>query len=334
MKLSEAVFDTDQLLAGEIPVGDDQCRFDFNVLENKLKELIMDRLGDEDWPMFEGIAPSGGCHTFVVARYAQNVGAPPVLFRSYSVEGDTRTKCAIWQAIRATTAMPTFLKPIYIDRPPIAYVDGGVGSNNPSQLALIEAQRLWGRDAKVCLVSIGAGHGPAVSIVDVDEGQMNTDLEAQRSVFELVVSSLSAAALKIPMWSTATSIPPGAAALLKMAKALRSMAMDTESTHELVGRAADMKFPYFRFNPERGVGDIGVHDWKKFHGLATHTNAYMLTYDTSKKKTNCSKCLIDPNDFYSTIPYLYQLTDTFRTFRVGVLFPCSLPAKSKICWSN
>ena len=126
MKLSKAVFDTDRVLAGEIPVGDDQCRFDFKVLEEKLKELIMDRLGAEDWLMFEGIGPSGGCNTFVVARFAENVGAPPFLFRSYSVEGDTKTKCAIWQAIRATTAMPTFLKPICIDHPPIAYVDGGV----------------------------------------------------------------------------------------------------------------------------------------------------------------------------------------------------------------
>src|SRR5271169_5704419 len=48
LKLSKEIFRVDHVLAGKIPIGDDQCRFDFNILELKVKELIKQRLGDED----------------------------------------------------------------------------------------------------------------------------------------------------------------------------------------------------------------------------------------------------------------------------------------------
>ena len=336
MELSKEVFDIDRVFAGEIPLGDEECRFDFNIMEKKVKELIAKRLGDDNYAMFGGAPNASQCHTFVVARLAENIGALPILFRSYSVEGITNTKCAIWQAVRATTAMPTFFKPMSINnpQPPIAYVDGGMGSNNPSQLALTEARRIWGRDAKVCLLSIGTGHGPALSVVDVDEAQIDTDIEAQESIFGLIRSSISMVASKIPMWSTATNIPSGVRALLKMAKALRSIAMDSESTHEHLGREADLNFPYFRFNAERGVGDIGFHDWKKFHELATHTTAYLQSHDTSKKKMDCSKCLIGPSAFYGKKHDLCELINTFRNIFIlsSKGFHGSLPTKRKICW--
>ena len=50
--LSRQIFDVDHLVAGKIPTGDDRCRFDFNILEEKIKELIADRLGDENRLMY------------------------------------------------------------------------------------------------------------------------------------------------------------------------------------------------------------------------------------------------------------------------------------------
>ena len=237
MNLSKQIFNVDRLLAGKIPTGDDQCRFDFNILEKKIKELIAHRLGDENHVISVNCnspeAPSQ-CRTFVVAKMAGNINAPPAIFRSYTVEGDPRTKCAIWQAARATTAAPTFFKPMPIDnpRPTIIYVDGGLGNNNPSQLALAESRRIWGVETKICLVSIGTGQQPATSIVD--EAQLETNLETQKSMFEVVQSSISTAASKIPYWKTATNIPPGVLALLRMANALKTIATDTEAVHDML----------------------------------------------------------------------------------------------------
>jgi Patatin-like phospholipase len=143
-KLSKEVSDIDRLLAGYIPINDDRCRFDFNKLEKGLKQQVYLRLKNEDYPMSSRLVPQPDdvvqCRTFVVAKSAVNVNAPPTLFRSYSVEGERDTKCTIWQAARATTAAPTFFKPMIIEnpQPPIVYIDGGMGNNNPALLTLRE----------------------------------------------------------------------------------------------------------------------------------------------------------------------------------------------------
>jgi predicted acylesterase/phospholipase RssA len=302
--LSKEIFRVDHVLAERIPVGDDRCRFDYNTLEAKLKELIEQRLGDRDHVMSVKPKPPKiplQCRTFVVAQMAGNMTAPPTIFRSYNAEGATKSKCAIWEAARATSAAPSFFKPISINTPPpaITYVDGGLGYNNPSQIAFFEAQRIWNStDKGVCLVSIGTGHQLAASIID--ESQLENNLETQRSIFKSIQSSLSSLASNIPYWNTATNIPPGVLALLKMASALTNIVTNTEAVHDTLQRYADQKFPYYRFNVERNISDIGLEDWKKLHALTTHTTAYMRTYESEKRKVMCAKCVINPSTFYRT----------------------------------
>lgn len=50
-----------------------------------------------------------------------------------------------------------------------------------------------------------------------------------------------------------------------MANALKSIATDTEAVNDILEREADQRFPYFRFNVGRDVGDIGFEDWRKEH---------------------------------------------------------------------
>lgn len=289
----------DHLFGKKIPVGENQCRFDFSVLERKMKGLIADRLGDEDHIMSAEITSPevlSKCNTFVVAKMEGDINATPTKFRSYTVHGEPKTRCAIWEAARATTAAPTFFKSISIGTPPIPYIDGGLGANNPSRLALAESWSIWGPDTKVCLLSIGTGHQRGVSIVN--ESQLETDFETQQSMFKTIQVSLSFMSSKIPVWKTAKKIPQGVLALLKMANALQSVATDTESTHETLQSEAEGKFPYFRFNVERDVGDIGLQEWKKQQALTTSTIAYLRTGDSKKKKIKCARLLIDPAEFY------------------------------------
>lgn len=289
----------DQLFWKEVPVGDNQCRFDFKVLEEKVKSLIAERVGYEGHIMSaEILSPEvpSKCCTFVVAKMEGNIAAPPTIFRSYTVYGEPKTRCAIWEAARATMAAPTFFKSISIGTPPIPYIDGGLGANNPSRLALAESRLIWGRDTKVCLLSIGTGHQRGVSIVN--ESQLETDFETQQSMFKAIQASLSLVSSKTPVWKTARKIPRGVLALLKMANALQSVATDTESTHETLQSEAEGKFPYFRFNVERDVGDIGLQEWKKEQALTTSTVVYLRTGDIKKKKIECSRLLIDSAEFY------------------------------------
>ena len=298
--MSKEVFAVDQVIAGKIPIGDDRCRFDFSTMERKIQELVEQRLGDKNHIMSAKPKPPKTvpqCRTFVVAQMGIDVTAVPSLFRSYTVEGVPRTRCKIWEAARATSAAPSFFKPIKIDDPiPIQYVDGALGWNNPAGLAIVEAQRIWNvNKTDVCLVSIGTGQQSAMSILDES---LENDLETQRSLFRQVQSSLSnVASTVIPYWKTARNIPPGILALLKMAGALTRVATNTEAVHDGLEREAHQRFPYFRFNVERNVGDIGLEDWRKMEALASYTKGYMSTSELERKKIMCTKCLLDPSHF-------------------------------------
>jgi Patatin-like phospholipase len=146
LKLSKDVSNVDQVLARKIPIGDNQCRFDHNVLEGAIKLIIKERLNDESCRM--NAVPKAlnkTCPTFVVAKKALHVDAPPTIFRTYGGEGVSPSKLTLWEAVRTTSAAPSFFKLMFIDipRPGMTYVDGGLGYNNPSHVALDEARRIW-----------------------------------------------------------------------------------------------------------------------------------------------------------------------------------------------
>ncbi len=127
LNLSREVFKIDQVLLGKIPVGDDRCRFDHNILEVAIKVIIKDRLSSDDCSMSAvSNARYRVCPTFVVAKKAVNADGPPTVFRSYSGEGARPSKCAIWQAARATSPAPPFFKEMYIDKvSPMSMEDWG-----------------------------------------------------------------------------------------------------------------------------------------------------------------------------------------------------------------
>jgi len=304
IKLAKEVFNVDQVLLGKIPTGDNRCRFDYNVLETSIKAIIKDRLFSEDCSLSEvSSADYRVCRTFVVAKKAINAAGPPTVFRSYVGEGIRPAKCPIWQAARATCAAPSFFKAMYIDNPypGVNYVDGGLGYNNPSELALSEAARLWPKSQQFCLVSIGTGRQCAIRIID--PSKPDDDIEAQRSLFQQVKSFVPDIVSLVPGWKTAKHFPPGVLALIKMTSALSSLITNSEDVHQRLLRAArtpDKAFPYFRFNVEREVGDIGLEDWKKEEEITVHTASYLEEQEAEERKTACVKVLIDPPSFPRT----------------------------------
>jgi len=296
LDLSKEVFKVDQVLAGRIPVGDDCCRFDYKILEDAIKKIIQGKLSDENCRM-NAIpnAANKNCPTFVVAKTAANVNGPAIVFRTYRGKQIRPSECALWQAARATSAAPTFFKPMSIDRPrpAITYIDGGIGHNNPSEVALDEARRIWPTCTQFGLVSIGTGRPKANSIQLSEAAGANPDV--QQSLLEDIKSYIPN--IVIRGWDAAKNLTPGAKALIGMASALAQFATNSEDAHQRVQRAArsiekEKQFPYFRFNVPRDVGDIGLGDWNKSDDLAAHTGNYMKEYETEERRSLCVKFLL------------------------------------------
>lgn len=78
-------------------------------------------------------------------------------FRSYKSSHGVNNECLIWEACRATSAAPTFFPPMVIGHPPTAYVDGGLGYNNPIRPLMEEARCVWPNRQFECILSIGTG---------------------------------------------------------------------------------------------------------------------------------------------------------------------------------
>ena len=294
LDLSKKVFEVDRVLAGHIPVGDDCCRFDYNILETAIKNIIKGKLGDENCSM-NAIPKTVAevCPTFVVAQTAYDANARPTIFRTYSGAQIRASECGIWEAARATSAAPTFFKPLTIQRPrpAIMYIDGGMGHNNPSEIALEEARKLWPACTKFGLISIGTGQSKANPVL-----LSNSSQESQKPRFENIKSY-------VPMlaewaWNTTQNTKSGVEALIKMAGALSQLATNSEEVHQRVRRQSRFsdtaRFPYFRFNVPRDVGDIGLGDWSRSVELGTHTNNYMKKDELEELREQCVAFLLSP----------------------------------------
>lgn len=66
----------------------------------------------------------------------------------------------------ATSAATTFFKSVKMGHSGIDFVDAALGFNNPSEVLIQEAHRLFPGNEEVCLLSIGTGLGGTVSIRD------------------------------------------------------------------------------------------------------------------------------------------------------------------------
>ena len=295
--MSERVFNIDQVTAGNIPTGDDRCRFDATVLENIIKSLIEEKLGDANASMADtSSSESKPCPTFVVATSTANAEGPPVLFRSYGCEGYNANKCPIWQAARCTSAAPSFFRPMFVDVPAPGgwYIDGGLSHNNPSQLALDEARRIWPTVKRFCLVSIGTGRQKNVEFIDIKDSDAPKAVKS-KSPLRSVLSRVPGAKIM----RTVKNTPIGMMELTKIGKACVDMSTSSEPIHEAILRLAnspdpDLQFPYHRFNVEKGMESIGLEEWKAKVRIGELTTQYMRSGEGEMKRNTCVQGLWKP----------------------------------------
>jgi hypothetical protein len=133
--------------------------YDHKNLEDCLQEVIQNsqiepKLG-KDAPFKDS---SRRCKTFVITTTLLENSPRPALLRSYDTESFEPYYAfpgTIWEAGRATSAAPTFFKPLVFENQ--TYSDGATIANNPSYEGIIEACRIWDPSSIDCIVSLGTG---------------------------------------------------------------------------------------------------------------------------------------------------------------------------------
>lgn len=185
-------------------------------------------------------------------------GRTPSLIRSYQAPGKLAIDCTIVEAARATTAAPTFFERAVIKVQGIKreYIDGGLSQNNPSLVVLKEAGLVFPHRSIACIVSIGTGKLPIIS------------LEKQSVIGNIIP--------------------------LKIARALTKIATDTEDAHQgLKFRFKSRPNVYFRFNVDEGMQDVTLDEWNKLDDVMSHAEKYMESEDVRQELEGSVKVLVE-----------------------------------------
>ncbi|KAJ7830946.1 acyl transferase/acyl hydrolase/lysophospholipase [Mycena olivaceomarginata] len=232
-------------------------KFKASKLEKAIKQIVKtystshnpeDRLED---------IQDNACKMFVCAMNAANMSLP-VLFRTYNTLDYPAMNCTIWQAGRATTAAPAFFKQIKIGLSGIeeAFVDGGIGHNNPTASLLSEAKILFPHHQIACIISLGTGQPHTISI---------------------------------PKPSLLNHFLP-----LDVVKAIQGIATDCEKEHQSFAHHFEgIANLYFRFNVEQGMQNIQLNQWERLGDVAANTRQYIQSQPVTNQLANAAKSLSD-----------------------------------------
>ena len=182
----------------------------------------------------------------------------------------------IWTVVRATTAAPLYFDSVHIDNK--KFLDGGLGSNNPSLEAYNEVCKMRYQhpesrhplsDSPVSLfLSIGSG-------LRTSRKEPTGFMKEYRSTMHL----------------------------------LRSIATDTEDRAFLMRRLSiNHNFPYFRFNVQKGLGELKLDEWKR--PKKGHESETLLRIKAATKD------YLDRNDIQLELEDCAQRLITLRRLRL------------------
>ena len=171
------------------------------------------------------------------------------MFRTYKVEKNDHYHSTIWEAARATSAVPTYLKRVPIGPPGSAvdYIDAGSGYNNPGKQVVNEAVTVFEEDAPVsCFLSIGTGQTESVGL-------------AKSNTFQNI-------------------IPTG------MIDVLKKIATDAgKVAEEMEKRYGNAPGLFTRLNVNRGLGSILFDEWNMLNHVRCHTHNYLRLEAVSRR---------------------------------------------------
>jgi len=263
------------VIHGYLPAGDDGFRFDYRLLEAAVKQVVKAKLCDEDAAMFDGRQGSEKCPTFVVASSAIAIDGPPQLLRSYDSGGfNVTSKCSIWEAAMATTALPLFLKAVNIElaHQSQQFVGGGLAYRNPAELAPDEAYCLW-PGASLNLISIGTGKQSPVQLVRED------DPTRQRALWMP----------RLPGLDQMRNRLLGLSAIRQIRDVHARLSDNSEQVHRrMIQWSSLSNNGYYRFNVEEGLERIDIIEWRRMKEIVEQTLRYLEKRDVIKTIKLCT----------------------------------------------
>ncbi|KAJ7819756.1 FabD/lysophospholipase-like protein, partial [Mycena olivaceomarginata] len=252
-----------EVFSGVKPLGSDG-RFKASNLEKAIKEIVRAKSALQDPEERLEDTRINAYKMFVCTTTAVNMSLP-VLLRTYNTPDYPAMDCTIWQAGRATSAAPTFFKQIQIGHPGLeeAFLDGGMGHNNPTAALLLEAKVLFPDKQIACIISLGTGQPHTINI---------------------------------PKPSLLNWFIP-----LDVVKAIQKIAMDCEKEHQSLAHRFDgVAKLYFRFNVKRGMQDIQLNQWEKLRDVAANTRQYIQSQSVVKQIADAVTCLTEKIGKFST----------------------------------
>jgi len=227
------------------------------VIEQQLKEMFgTDKFLSDLKPGDPVSADSNSKfpHVFLVSSSGNSKPMKPILLCNYKCEKSkytSLTNIELWRASRATSAAPFYFVPIEID----GYVcmDGGLCANNPTLIALEEAEALWGLDNVSTVLSLGTGKS-------LQESVTHASLFLKNSVVDNIVGFVG------------------------FADVLASVATNSTFTDSVITSliAKRSHFEYTRINPTITQLELDDVNPIKFDSLIQQAESYLL----SEKVTN------------------------------------------------
>jgi calcium-independent phospholipase A2-gamma len=148
-----------------------------------MEAFLQSDLGDDEM-RYTAHSPK----VFVVSAAVNMFPPQPYLFRNYEFAGEAfstseflgTSKVKLWEAVRATTAAPTYHSPVTIGSQ--AFTDGAIIAQNPTCIALCEASLLWPSVPIDCVVSLGTGQ------LTIRQMKQSSVMSWVRTVLELALS--------------------------------------------------------------------------------------------------------------------------------------------------
>ena len=245
-KLGGKVFGRSRWFHLRSPLWFPRDKYNHRNLENAVKEVVDQKIpkiakfpGGQNFGFDEN-----RCRTVVLAYQQQtneeaktNGVERPYLFRTYKNLHQSESAqdkltdrnpgpahdIPIWWVARATSAAPSYFKPMKIHK--LAYLDGGFGANNPCE-EIFEEVRKMNNHADTCasiIVSVGTG---------IDTG-----------------------------WSRLKNLGPSR--FINFLNVARKWASESQEVHiRMLNRKKGAPFEYHRLNVPDGIGSLKLDEWR------------------------------------------------------------------------
>jgi Patatin-like phospholipase len=206
---------------------------------------------------------------------------------------------SLWEVARATSAAPSYFEAVkFMNR---KFLDGGMGANNPGQIAFQEVRRMHAPHSPTLFVSIGTG-------VKKDIPRKKRD--QARELFKIDRTDDIPRKQGLKKW-------------FELGRFMKDFTTDTEATANNIKFVADeLKVPHRRFNVPDGLATIPLDDWRPARSgkitldqITAHTNDYLALQSTQDDITFCARELVARRRKRA-------MTERWECFATGIEYHC------------